>query len=430
MGRLTIIASLAGAIWASAAVAEEICTTEQAPNLLVNPSWEDGLSGWLYNFPGGTSSLSSAVASDGQTSLLLPSSASYSLMQQTVNNLVVGETYTASIDFQGIVNSNYAITEQCIIYFYHDALTTTNLFQSKVQPFNRAIGFSWQTFSGTYTATSNTMSLGFYASCTPYRSPVIFNAYLDNASLRGPPTTVCVTPTPSETPTPTPTPTPIDTPSDTPSPEPTPSSTPASSSIPASPSSTPASSSIPASPSSTPASSSIPASSSLPVPPIVNSSFLVATSTTVVDSGIITTGATIFNPRFISSSTAVIHAGFFPPNTIIHSSFIIPNPIIVSSSFISSNTTIIYASFISTGTAVFDSSFLIPSTTIFDSSFVIAGSVIVNSSFVSPGTSVFDSSFVFSSIALIHPGFISPGIIISTVASVINTFDFASGASV
>jgi hypothetical protein len=204
MGGLPIVRSLAIAFLTSAVVGQEICTTEQAPNLLVNPSWEAGTAGWSYIFPGGAASISSAYASNGQSSLsvfflipyilqatdspfssLLPTTASYSLVQQTLTNLEVGKQYTISVDLQGVVSQPYSITEQCVIYLYHDALTTTNLLANKVIQFNHNLNTGWQTFSSTYTATSATLLFGFYAYCTPFKTPVIFNAYLDNAVVRG-----------------------------------------------------------------------------------------------------------------------------------------------------------------------------------------------------------------------------------------------------
>ncbi|KXJ88677.1 hypothetical protein Micbo1qcDRAFT_197079 [Microdochium bolleyi] len=206
MGRLATIASWAAALSSSIVVAQAPgCTTQNAPNLLVNPSWEDGTSGWTYTVPGGIVSVTDAQALDGSKSLLLPSQASYSLVQQTLNNLVIGETYDISLSFNGVVNPQYAVTEQCIMYLYHDSLTTSNLIQQRVFPFSRSTNTGWQTFGGSYTATSSTLTLGYYASCTPYRTPTIYNLYIDNAIVRGPPVEVCPTPEPTPTPTPTPT---------------------------------------------------------------------------------------------------------------------------------------------------------------------------------------------------------------------------------
>ncbi|KAI1307187.1 hypothetical protein F5Y03DRAFT_394230 [Xylaria venustula] len=125
---------------------QEICTTEPAPNLLVNPSWEDGTSSWTYITPGGSVAVTTAQASDGSKALLLPSQASYTVLQQTVQ-LVVGQTYDISLDLRGDVSQSYSITEQCIIYLYHDALTTTNLLASGVKQYNRAVNTGWQTLS-------------------------------------------------------------------------------------------------------------------------------------------------------------------------------------------------------------------------------------------------------------------------------------------
>ncbi|KAJ2987468.1 hypothetical protein NUW58_g4491 [Xylaria curta] len=180
MVRRTTIASLAIAISSSAVVAYDACYTQAAPNLLVNPSWEDGTAGWTYITPGGAPSITNAQYSDGEKSLLLPSSAAYSLIQQTIRNLAVGTAYDVSIDLRGVVSSSYSITEQCTMYLYHDALTTTNLIDYKITQFNRNLNSMWVTLGGKYTATKDNILLGFYATCTPYRTPVVFNLYVDN----------------------------------------------------------------------------------------------------------------------------------------------------------------------------------------------------------------------------------------------------------
>ncbi|KAJ8119274.1 hypothetical protein ONZ43_g3743 [Nemania bipapillata] len=186
MGRLPLVRSLAIAFLTSAVIGQEICTTEQAPNLLTDPSWEAGTAGWTYISPGGTFSTSSSYASDGQSSLLIPATASYALIEQTLSNLVVGEQYTISIDLQGVISQAYSVSEQCIVYLFHDALSSTNLIASKLIQFNHNTNTGWQTIGGTYTATSSNLMFGFYTYCTPYKTAVIFNAYLDNAVLDTP----------------------------------------------------------------------------------------------------------------------------------------------------------------------------------------------------------------------------------------------------
>lgn len=53
-------------IAASFAAATDDCHLEPSPNLVVNPSWEDGLDGWNYVYP---HSISTAEHSDGASSL-------------------------------------------------------------------------------------------------------------------------------------------------------------------------------------------------------------------------------------------------------------------------------------------------------------------------------------------------------------------------
>ncbi|KAI1260680.1 hypothetical protein F5Y18DRAFT_249032 [Xylariaceae sp. FL1019] len=221
MGRLTTITYWAVALSSSIVAATyPECTTQKAPNLLTNPSFEDGTAGWTYITPGGSPSVSNAQALDGSKSLLVPPTAAYSIVQQTLNNLVVGETYTFSISYKGVVSEPYSLTEQCLMYFYHDSLAQANLFINKNLQFNHNLNADWQTLEASYTATSSTLAFAYYFTCSPYRTPVLFNLYIDNAAVRGPSVEVCATPEPTPTPTPIPedTPTPSPTPEDTPTP--------------------------------------------------------------------------------------------------------------------------------------------------------------------------------------------------------------------
>lgn len=107
---------------------------------------------------------------------------SFQHVYQTVNNLVVGTEYDFSADVNLIV-TNLAITESCIIYLYHDSLTSPNLIASKTSVF-RSGTENWQTVAGKYTATGSDTVFGIYITCSPYRLPQL-SIYFDNAILRG-----------------------------------------------------------------------------------------------------------------------------------------------------------------------------------------------------------------------------------------------------
>ncbi|KAJ8124611.1 hypothetical protein O1611_g9029 [Lasiodiplodia mahajangana] len=237
MARQLSMRSLACAILTTAGAlvtASDDCYEEASPNLLTNPSWEDGLTGWTYIYPHSTST---AQQSDGDYSLMSTTVYPYQLVTQTVGDLVVGTAYEFSVDFNIIV-SNLAITETCTMYLYHDSLTTTNLVSWKNNAYNMSPK-GWQTLSGTYTATTTSVLFGIYTACSPYRLSQIA-IYLDNAVLRGPSTQVCIPMATSE-PTVAPTAsqsTPVSTSESTPTPSESSSSAPASSSS-ASPSSSP-----------------------------------------------------------------------------------------------------------------------------------------------------------------------------------------------
>jgi hypothetical protein len=64
--QLTKKVSLALAILSTLVTGQETCVEVQGPNILTNPSWEDGQNGWNYAFP---HTLSTAQYSDGATSL-------------------------------------------------------------------------------------------------------------------------------------------------------------------------------------------------------------------------------------------------------------------------------------------------------------------------------------------------------------------------
>lgn len=110
--------------------------------------------------------------------------AAYYMITQTLNNLQVGVSYDFSIDVLGVVNPSYPVSETCIFYMYHDALTTSDLITHENRIYTKSTN-SWQTFSGTYTPTSSSMLFGVYMTCSPYHTTQIFNVYFDNAVAKG-----------------------------------------------------------------------------------------------------------------------------------------------------------------------------------------------------------------------------------------------------
>ncbi|KAI1737851.1 hypothetical protein F4680DRAFT_427240 [Xylaria scruposa] len=182
MTRQATMRTLASAILAVAAIvaADDNCFTESSPNLLVNPSWENGLDGWNYIYP---HTLSTAQASDGTTSLMSTAVYSYNLVTQTVNDLVVGTQYDFSIDFNIIV-TNVGLVESCTMYLLHDSVSSSSIIALKSGVYNLHSNQGWQTLAGQYTATSSSTTFEVYTICSPYRIPQI-SIYIDNAILRG-----------------------------------------------------------------------------------------------------------------------------------------------------------------------------------------------------------------------------------------------------
>ncbi|KAI0438191.1 hypothetical protein F4803DRAFT_569825 [Xylaria telfairii] len=184
MTRQRNMKSLASAILATIpafVAATNDCSTENAPNLLVNPSFETGVDGWSTNF-GLTASTD--CASDGTHSLKSSAVYAANVLSQTVNDLAVGTEYEFSIDYRIAVTDYAYITETCTAYLYHDSLSYANLFGSKVASYTINSDKIWITLSGKYTATSSSTLFGFYVACTPYRLPQI-SIYADNAIVRG-----------------------------------------------------------------------------------------------------------------------------------------------------------------------------------------------------------------------------------------------------
>ncbi|KAJ3568630.1 hypothetical protein NPX13_g6356 [Xylaria arbuscula] len=199
---LKFLASAILTIATSMVSAQDDCHIEVSPNLLVNPSWEDGLSGWSYIYP---RTISSSESSEGSRSLQISGVYPFQQVNQILNSLVVGRQYDMSVDFKVLV-TNVAITESCTVNLYHDSLASSNIVASKQAGYNQNTR-DWQTLAGQFTATSSSTLFGIYVTCSPYIIPQI-NIYFDNAALRLPSSSYPASshPVPSNTPSATPLP--------------------------------------------------------------------------------------------------------------------------------------------------------------------------------------------------------------------------------
>ncbi|KAF4996952.1 hypothetical protein F66182_16350, partial [Fusarium sp. NRRL 66182] len=119
---------------------------------IVNPSFEDGTSGWSYSFTAATTT-TTQFATNGSNSLYLPGQKTYWYVSQTVSGLQIGTTYTASVDVLPYMNPSYSIQEECNIYLYHTTLADANLIAYKTGEFGKT-NDAWFTLSGAWTPTA------------------------------------------------------------------------------------------------------------------------------------------------------------------------------------------------------------------------------------------------------------------------------------
>lgn len=92
--------------------------------------------------------------------------------------------YDISFDLLGVAGS-IATQQSCLIYIYHDTLTTNNLILRSAAYYNRGTAPSWKTYGASYTPTSSSVLVGFYVSCASSYTTNGLKLYMDNAIAKG-----------------------------------------------------------------------------------------------------------------------------------------------------------------------------------------------------------------------------------------------------
>ncbi|KAH6879405.1 hypothetical protein B0T10DRAFT_158034 [Thelonectria olida] len=161
----------------------------QAPNLVLNPSWEQGLTvAWSY--PLGTPYWGHGDGTQGNAYLNWP--AAYSAeAKQTLSNLEVGTQYTVSIDLKMIVNGAGSSGKGCGFDLGNEVNGQVSLVNSAYFTFDETADRSWQTFTGTWVAQSTDFVFHMRMACTFLDDTYGFR--LDNAVVRAPPNAPCPT---------------------------------------------------------------------------------------------------------------------------------------------------------------------------------------------------------------------------------------------
>ncbi|VUC24914.1 unnamed protein product [Clonostachys rosea] len=314
LGSLLLLPSLGQAASLMPRLQQDICGPQ--PNLVLNPSWELGTSGWTYsnNF---SPQITTDVASDGAQSLSVTGAAVYSTwtVRQSVGGGTLDRTrpYTFSVDITAAAYPPYAGPLICQLQAYH--CQTYNYIFDKTVAFNpSSTPSAFVTYSGSFTPPNLVEDIVISGNCrystqSSFPTPGPFVVYIDNARFSmdapacpssTPVSTIPSTTSPVSTPEPTPSSTSTDvsattTPADsttvastTPSESTTPSSTP---------SSTPSESATPSA-TSTESSTPIPSDTTTPTPTTL-ATFTTPSST--VPSGTITSQPESLTPT--SSST-------------------------------------------------------------------------------------------------------------------------------
>ncbi|PYH94021.1 hypothetical protein BO71DRAFT_484075 [Aspergillus ellipticus CBS 707.79] len=148
--------------------------------VLSNPSFESGdLSPWAVDSDYGSATIVSDSSDDGAYAVSL----GYELgglgaIYQTVDDLVVGDTYTASYDYK-IESAKFP--SSCVFFLAIDGIIQKERLTMKALSYT-ASGTSWNTTSSSFTATSTSHGLFIFVECTDAMSsvPVV---YVDNAKF-------------------------------------------------------------------------------------------------------------------------------------------------------------------------------------------------------------------------------------------------------
>ncbi|KAJ5872180.1 uncharacterized protein N7529_004533 [Penicillium soppii] len=189
------------ASWATttAAVASGAVTcTTTAAQLVTNPSFEDGTTGWTIQTGSSYDTFVYSLAPDGRSVLALNGDLN-NVLSQPISNMVVGETYTVSWYWQLLA----VATGQCELSVTIGSQTVNTAISTSTS--NQA---AWLPGTGAYTATASSALLELSLACTSGSFSSYSEVNFDDITVTGPNTETCSTAavTPISTPTLTPTP--------------------------------------------------------------------------------------------------------------------------------------------------------------------------------------------------------------------------------
>ncbi|CAH0056111.1 unnamed protein product [Clonostachys solani] len=192
---------------------QDLCGPQ--PNLLLNPSWELGTSGWTYS-SNVSPQIASGISSDGAQSLSISPSqyATWSVRQSAGGGtLDRSRPYTFSVDIAVASYPPYAGPLVCTFQAYH-CQTVNYIFDKTVAFAPTSTPSPFVTYSGSFTPPNLVEDIVITGYCrySTQGSPTgPFTIYIDNAnfSMNAPacPTSTPVSTVPSTTPVSTPEPT-------------------------------------------------------------------------------------------------------------------------------------------------------------------------------------------------------------------------------
>lgn len=198
--------TIASVSWIHAALvtSQTVSCTDEVTNLVTNPEFDSGLTGWSTS-GNNWAVVSASSSSDGlaYAENVITSGNSF-YVYQTVSGYEIGEEYTVSVDARLAVGSG-ATTTQCIF----EVLIHVNGGSYTVQQSTSSItssSSSWLTLSEKFKPTYSSITLYALAYC---QSGTSTNAQGQSRDVQfGQTTSVCTTSTPTSTPISTPTSTP------------------------------------------------------------------------------------------------------------------------------------------------------------------------------------------------------------------------------
>ncbi|KAJ5533500.1 hypothetical protein N7494_010052 [Penicillium frequentans] len=200
MRRLGLTITSVSWIHAALVTSQIVSCTDDVTNLVTNPEFDSGLTGWS-TYGNNWAAVSPSSSSDGMAyaeNVITSGNSFY--VYQTVSGYDIGEEYTVSVDARLAVGSG-ATTTQCIF----EVLIHMNGGSYTVQQSTFSItssSSSWQTLSGTFKPTYSSITLYALAYCQSGTSTNAQGQFRDVQF--GQTTSVCTTSTPTSTPISTP----------------------------------------------------------------------------------------------------------------------------------------------------------------------------------------------------------------------------------